>query len=103
MTDLQPSSRAPNLARLRPWLEARYAETVSEIRSYPAPIPACDQHYNHLLARRRGYALALRHLEGTPSADADPEAAVERMIDFLRDAVSLSDAEVRALADHLNR
>ena len=102
MTDLQPSSsggRPADLARL--WIEARYAEIVGEIRSYPAPIPACDQHYNHLLARRRGFALALRHLEQAGAADADPAAALDGLIDFLRDAVSLSEGEVRALADHL--
>ena len=99
MTDLQPSSRAPELLRL--WLEARYAETVREIRGYPAPIPACDQHYNHLLACRRGYAQALRRLDRPLAAEADLSVALDGLIDFLRDAVSLSDGEARALCDHL--
>jgi hypothetical protein len=103
MTDLQSSSSGPDLALLRLWLESRYAETVQEIRGYPAPIPACDQHYNHLLARRRGYAQALRSLDQASPADADPAAALGGLIDFLRTAVSLSDSEARALADHVTR
>ena len=113
MTELRPSSSgqrpaardpdAPELDRLRLWLEARYAETVGEIRGYPAPIPACDQHYNHLLARRRGYAEALRRLDQPPGSGVDPAAAVEGLIDFLRGAVSFTDSETRALSDHLKR
>ena len=102
MTDLQPSSgggRPADLDRLRLWLEARYAEILREIRSYPAPIPACDQHYNHLLARRRGFALVLQRLDRAHSADADPAAALDGLIGLLRAAVSLSDVEALALAD----
>ncbi|MDJ0943370.1 MAG: hypothetical protein QNJ30_07890 [Kiloniellales bacterium] len=110
MTDLQPASRgdrpakqqasAPEIAGLRQRLEARYAETVREIRSYPAPIPACDQHYNHLLETRHGCAQALRALDQPGAAEAD---ALDGLISFLRDAVSLSDREARALADHVMR
>ena len=101
MSDPQTSARALDVTRLRSWLEARYAETVGEIRSYPAPIPACDQHYNHLLARRRGYAQALRRLDEAGPEISDPAATFDRLIDFLRDAVSLSEMEIRALADHV--
>ncbi len=103
MTERWTSSSGPDLDRLRAWLEARYAETVQEIRGYPAPIPACDQHYNHLLARRRGYAHALRALDRTRSLGADPAAALGELIDILRDSVSFSDTEARALADHVMR
>ena len=103
MTERWPSSNGPDFDRLREWLEARYAETVGEIRGYPAPIPACDQHYNHLLARRRGYAEALRALDRARSVEADPAAAFSGLIDILRESVSLSDNEARALADHVTR
>ena len=103
MTERRTSSSGPDLDRLRAWLEARYAETVGEIRGYPAPIPACDQHYNHLLARRRGYAEALRALDQAGSVEADPAAALGGLIDFLRESVSLSDNDARALADHVMR
>ena len=34
-------------------LKERREEIVREIRSFPAPIPACDVHYNSLLEERR--------------------------------------------------
>ncbi len=103
MTDLQPSSSDPDFERLRLWLEARYTETVQEIRGYPAPIPACDQHYNHLLALRRGYAQALRALDKARSAGAESTYALGELIDNLRQTVPLSDNEARALGDHVTR
>ena len=103
MTDLRPSSSDPDFNRLRLWLEARYAEIVQEIRGYPAPIPACDQHYNHLLARRRGYGRALRALDQAQAAQSDPQAAFDTLIDSLRQSVPLSDGEFCALTDHVSR
>ncbi len=97
MTDLQPSSSDPDFDRLRLWLEARYTETAQEIRGYPAPIPACDQHYNHLLALRRGYTQALRALDRVRSAGADSADALGELIDILRQTVPLSDNKGRDL------
>ncbi len=97
MTDLQPSSSDPDFDRLRLWLEARYTETVQEIRGYPAPIPACDQHYNHLLALRRGYTQALRALDRVRSAGAESADALGELIDILRQTVPLSDNKGRDL------
>lgn len=44
-------------------LEEERAAITAEIRSYPPPIPACDQQYNHLLEQRRCVLAALRELE----------------------------------------
>lgn len=33
-------------------LEAERDRILEEIRAYPPPIPACDEHFNHLLERR---------------------------------------------------
>jgi hypothetical protein len=53
-------------------------ETVAaEIRAYPAPIPACDAQYNHLLERRAALAAALASLD---AAREDGASTVE---DFL--------------------
>ena len=35
---------------------------AAEIRAYPAPIPACDAQYSHLLERRTALAAALQQL-----------------------------------------
>ena len=43
---------------------ARLQETVAaEIAAYPAPIPACDAQYNHLLERRAALAEARARLD----------------------------------------
>lgn len=38
---------------LRRRLQSLMHEVDEEIRSYPAPIPACDSQFNHLLELRR--------------------------------------------------
>ncbi len=42
----------------------RLQDTVAaEVRAYPAPIPACDAQYNHLLERRAALADARARLD----------------------------------------
>ncbi len=57
---------------------ARLQEAVAaEISAYPAPIPACDAQYNHLLERRAALAEARARLD---AARADGAGTAE---DFL--------------------
>jgi hypothetical protein len=52
----------------------RLREAVAaEIRAYPAPIPACDAQYNHLLERRTALAAALASLGAAREGDTTPE------------------------------
>ena len=88
MTDRADSSdrggrSGADLERLRRRLEARRAEIAREIRGYPPPIPACDQHYNHLLEQRREVAAALRRLDALHQADVLPEAERRAFADLL--------------------
>jgi len=47
---------------------------AAEIRAYPAPIPACDAQYNHLLERSTALAAALASLGATrETGTATPE------------------------------
>ena len=50
---------------------------AAEIRAYPAPIPACDAQYNHLLERRAALNEARARL------DAAREGGVATAEDFL--------------------
>ncbi len=43
---------------------------AAEIRAYPAPIPACDAQYNHLLERRTALAAALASLDAARETGA---------------------------------
>ncbi len=55
-------------------LRARLAQlqemVAAELRAYPAPIPACDAPYNHLLARRAALAEARARLDATRQGGA---------------------------------
>ncbi len=54
---------------------AQLKETVAaEIRAYPAPIPACDAQYNHLLERRAALAEARARLDAARQSGADTVA-----------------------------
>ncbi len=43
---------------------------AAEIGAYPAPIPACDAQYNHLLERRAALAEARARLENARKSGA---------------------------------
>ncbi len=57
---------------------ARLQETVAaEIAAYPAPIPACDAQYNHLLERRAALAEARARLD---AARADGASTLDEFL-----------------------
>jgi hypothetical protein len=58
-------------------LLALMREVAEEIRTYPAPIPACDAQFNHLLELRRVLPAELARLE---TATQDPAASVEAFV-----------------------
>ncbi len=43
---------------------------AAEIRAYPAPIPACDAQYDHLLERRAALAAARARLDAAHESGA---------------------------------
>ncbi len=43
---------------------------AAEIRAYPAPIPACDAQYDHLLERRAALAAARARLDAARESGA---------------------------------
>jgi len=64
-------------AKLRRKLQSLTQEVGEEIRTSPAPIPACDAQFNHLLELRR---LLPQELERLEAAARDPAAGVEGFI-----------------------
>ena len=63
--------------RLRSRLRALAQHIGEEIRAYPAPIPACDAQFNHLLELRRLLPEELARLD---AAACDPAASVEAFL-----------------------
>ncbi len=47
---------------------------AAEIRAYPAPIPACDAQYDHLLERRAALAAARARLDAAREGGAGTAA-----------------------------
>ncbi len=70
-------SADPDWSRVRHRLLALMREVAEEIRTYPAPIPACDAQFNHLLELRRLLPGELARLE---AAACDPAASVEAFV-----------------------
>ena len=64
-------------AALRARLVRLQKAVAAEIHAYPAPIPACDAQYDHLLERRAALAAARARL------DAAREAGAGTVEDFL--------------------
>jgi hypothetical protein len=54
---------ARDWTRLRAAIEALLDEATRDIRAYPAPIPACDAQFNHLLELRQGLPGELARLD----------------------------------------
>jgi hypothetical protein len=52
-------------------LEARKAQVLAEIRSYPPPIPACDAQFNYLLEQRDQLSVALNRLHQLTGDEAN--------------------------------
>jgi len=67
----------PDWAQLRRKLRSLMIEVGEEIRAYPAPIPACDAQFNHLLELRR---LLPQELERLEAAVRDPAASAHEFI-----------------------
>ena len=64
--------------RLRLGIELLSKAVGEEILRYPAPIPACDAHFNHLLELRRLLPTELSRL------DAATENSTITVADFIR-------------------
>jgi hypothetical protein len=71
-------SHEKSWASLRRELQAMMQTVGEELRAYPAPIPACDAQFNHLLELRRMLPQELARLD-TMADDANLSVA-----DFLR-------------------
>lgn len=80
--------------RIRAHLEDRMRRVRDEIRSYPAPIPACDAQYNFLLEQREALTDELHRLRELMGGGDGTGVSVEA---FLDQCASLDDEARRTL------
>ncbi len=87
-------------ARIASLLEAALERVTGEIRRYPAPIPACDAHFNHLLAERTRISEELARLREVALGRVAPAAVAPALAQLLAQAGSLDESakqEIRTL------
>lgn len=68
--------------KVRALLEGERLRLQEEIRTYPTPIPRCDQQFNHLIAQREVLLSQLGRLDAlTPAPVGDGDLGWEAFID----------------------
>jgi hypothetical protein len=84
---MTPHENAYRLAalrdRIKAVLESERRQLLEEIRTYPTPIPRCDQQFNHLIERRELLVAELSRLDaaaGSGAATADGGASLDAFI-----------------------
>jgi len=83
-------------------LEEELHRVREEIRSYPAPIPACDAQFNYLLEAREALSSALFRARAKMSEDRE-SVDLRRSIDvFLSSSKHLGDSVKRDIRTLIN-
>lgn len=75
----------------------------SEIRNYPAPIPACDAQYSYLLEEREALSSELvrvRELMKKDTDSKDARSSVDAFLDFSNYLSDSAKREIRSLVDN---
>lgn len=93
----------PAWERIQEYLEREMSVVRKEIRSYPAPIPACDAQFNYLLERREALASEILRVRGLMSNDEVSVVASNPVESYLNASAWLSDAaktEIRAFVEN---
>jgi hypothetical protein len=87
---------------LRTHLENERRRIHQEIRSYPRPIPACDQQFNYLLEERSKIYLELTRLHEAFEEGQNSGEPVKFLDVFIRSSSYLDDATKQKLGCCLN-
>ena len=91
--------------RLRLGMELLSNAVAEEILRYPAPIPACDAQFNHLLDEREALSSELARVRELMARGGDSQDASSVVDSFLNASKHLDEAakkEIRTLIDNDN-
>jgi len=89
--------------RIHQQLEGEMRRVREEIRTYPAPIPACDAQYNFLLEEREALTSELYRLRELMAGEDSSQGPSSSVDEFLNLTTHLDDAakrEIRAFVDN---
>jgi hypothetical protein len=83
-------------------LETEMVRIRDEIHRYPAPIPACDAQFNHLLESREALSSALARLRELMVDDAgnDAGALIEAFLDSSYDLGDSVKSAIRSIIEN---
>ena len=87
-------------------LDKEMRRVQDEIRSYPAPVPACDAQFNYLLEERESLSSELARARRFMNEEIDSEDARSSIDAFLNVSTYLGDSakrEIQLLIDCDNR
>jgi hypothetical protein len=84
-------------ARIRAHLEDERERVYEELRSYPRPIPACDQHFNHLLEKRTGIARELERVDTAVAEGEERSGSLEAVGGFINSSNYLDEGAKESL------
>lgn len=86
-------------------LESEMQRVRGEIQAYPAPIPACDAQFNHLLDEREALSAELARVRELMARGGDSQNSSSVVDSFLNASEHLDEAvkkEIRTLIDNNN-
>jgi hypothetical protein len=90
-------------AMIHQHLQEESRRVHSKIRNYPAPIPACDAQFNHLLEEREALSSELvrvRELMQKDTNSKDARSSIDAFLDFSNYLGDSAKSEIRALVDN---
>jgi hypothetical protein len=93
-TDEHAHRVAATRDRIKALLERERQQLLDEIRTYPTPIPRCDQQFNHLIAQRDLLAQELARLDAAVGPGV-PDSEYGARLDAFIDACACLDADLK--------
>ena len=81
--------------QIRAQLESTQQRIIGEISNYPAPRPACDADFNHLLEERARISDELNRLHA--AADTAPEYGRQQIEEFVETSQCLDNTDKRQI------
>lgn len=93
----------PIWQEIRARLEQKRDEISREIRNYPPPIPACDQHFNYLLEERARVSEELNRVDGLSTENPTRGNDIELIEGFIGSSACIDAETKRAIRARLKR
>lgn len=84
-------------------LENARDRIYEEMRNYPPPIPACDQHFNYLLEERARVSRELGRMHEASKASLSHRDPRKLIIEFIRASSYIDDGAEQEIKSYLRR